>query len=733
MNDDGMASDIDMNDEYENAADSIATDSEEQETDPVVQEIPVFLALSTTGLVLIQHPTAKRAHPLAEATTMRLKPLGQRFEVDIAINSNSQNYSVDSAEKLGRGIDNEDIATAYDKVKEDHTTKLLDKYTLQSSVLPSSTGGQYLIGALRDDEFHLTPIAATIQLRPALKYLDKILEKEQAAKAKIQEHEFNLENPNKKKEEAEERGVTVAARSIENDPEALRKAKELDEERKFAQEEWINLRLYNENSVESEEVYEKLFSLGDELSFTYSKNDYLQSIGPKLSSTIKQDFDGNKKNMKLNRCMDDISDLPLGDFLRSFMLSVHVIPFSTIKELTEPRFDELDLVEELERIAVHVRDGIWVVRSELLYAGRVCEARRILLQLLARSADPISRYEVNRIAKLPHTMITNMFIEICARVSGVQTYSGRNHVGSSLYALGPGGLRPASPERKIDVYDGDSEMKWGLKAEADNVFCERWPDFVEKHLKIVEDEGERARHVLNSRISSKISNPLLHQKGTATSTPIPRPGSSMHLSSKNGSSSSPLPVPTTIGSKATSSIKVKTEPTQASRQELFTVKGNSINEQCEYLIHLLLAKYGVASKEFLVASVLRHKSVPGSTGKENLLNNDSVNEEFIGMSIDGICVHVQTGRFVLKTLGSADQYRDVIINLFKTKTTLKKPEIIQACVDHGTQAIPQSTYLKIMRELATSSGPSWLIDDFVPSIVIFRSSNKVQCELRMKE
>ncbi|KAJ3020627.1 UNVERIFIED_CONTAM: DNA-directed RNA polymerase III subunit RPC5, partial [Siphonaria sp. JEL0065] len=175
---------------------------------------------------------------------MRCKPIARRFEVDVAIDTQGQNYNEDQAEKLGKGIDNEDIITAYDMKKKNYREedrKLLEKITLQSSLLPDSTGGQYLIGALRDDEFHLTPIAASIQLRPALKYIDKLAEKEKVATQKIAQHELNLEQPNRKEEEPQEKGIHVSVRTVEDNPEALKRAREIDEEKRFANEEWVDL------------------------------------------------------------------------------------------------------------------------------------------------------------------------------------------------------------------------------------------------------------------------------------------------------------------------------------------------------------------------------------------------------------------------------------------------------------------------------------------------------------
>ncbi|KAI9325480.1 Sin-like protein conserved region-domain-containing protein [Obelidium mucronatum] len=690
-------SDVDMADAdaaAEHRADADADD------DAVVQEIPVFLStqlLAAHGLVLVQHPATKRTQPLASAAAMRCKPVARRFEVDVALETKGANYSDDQAEKLGRGVDNEDILTAYDIKKNnpyrEDQHKMLEKITLQSTLLPDSGGGQYLIGALRDDEFHLTPISATIQLRPALRYIDKIAEKEKVATQKIAQHEMNLENPNRKEEEPQEKGITLSVRSVEDNPEALRKAREIDEEKRFALEEWVDLQLYEDHTPESQEAYEKLFSLGDELTYSFSKQDYLENIGPKLSSSVKLEIDQGKKNVKPNWCMDDMRNLPLPSLLRSLMLHAHVVSFSNIMELTDNQFEESDVVEELERIAVLVR-GVWVVRTELMYAGRTADARRYLLQLLGRSSKPVSRYDVNRLAKLPHLVITNMFLEICARVAVVTEANSGHHVGG-------GKVLPGT----------ESASKWGLKVEPDEEFCERWEQVVTRQRETVEAEGNRARSALENKVSSK------------TLAPVQPSQRDSHATSTHGSSSSrapkkePAPAASTASASAASSSSAAPRSKQSASRaapaataavvDTFAISGATAEAQCENILYFALNKHGVCSQDYLRGIVERHKTVQPTEG-DNLLDSEEVNDEFVKDVIRDLCMNIQ-GRYVLKSLGggAVDEFRDPILELFKAKTTLKKSEITAACQTATGKNITQSMYARIMKELATSSGPAW--------------------------
>ena len=128
----------------------------DDDDDPVVQEIPVYLSKELAqSLYLFQYPNRKPEQHLQEPNpiSVRMKPSAQRFEIDIPVNTRDPHYSKHKGEALGVGMDNESIKTAYDIDRNDFRmesdrTKLLDKITLQSTLLPPS--GNYYIGAMRD-------------------------------------------------------------------------------------------------------------------------------------------------------------------------------------------------------------------------------------------------------------------------------------------------------------------------------------------------------------------------------------------------------------------------------------------------------------------------------------------------------------------------------------------------------------------------------------------------------
>jgi FKBP-type peptidyl-prolyl cis-trans isomerase len=88
------------------------------------------------------------------------------------------------------------------------------------------------------DEIHLTPLSGIAQLRPTLKYLDKIAEKEKQATMRIQQEENKEAGVKDKEEEAK-----IFQRTIRqsDDKEAIRKIRQGEEEKKYEQEEWVQM------------------------------------------------------------------------------------------------------------------------------------------------------------------------------------------------------------------------------------------------------------------------------------------------------------------------------------------------------------------------------------------------------------------------------------------------------------------------------------------------------------
>ncbi|KAJ1729741.1 hypothetical protein LPJ61_003381 [Coemansia biformis] len=135
----------------------------------IVAEIPVYLTQKLEKqLHLLQYPQkigAVRPGEL-QPRTARIKPIHGQIELDIPLDVHSPMYNKRRGAELGEGIADDG--------------RLLDTTTLVSVNIPKSS--EYLVGVMQGGELHLTAIDKVTQLRPSLKYLDRIAEKDLAAR-----------------------------------------------------------------------------------------------------------------------------------------------------------------------------------------------------------------------------------------------------------------------------------------------------------------------------------------------------------------------------------------------------------------------------------------------------------------------------------------------------------------------------------------------------------------------
>ncbi|KAI9364915.1 Sin-like protein conserved region-domain-containing protein [Zopfochytrium polystomum] len=629
--------------------------------DPLVAEIPIYLSQQLAqSLFLFQYPTRKQ--PPQMPLGARIKPLGHRFELELPIpGPDTGHHDEEQAEKMAVGLDDRRILTAFDvDVKSERGTwgsgaasnggsggggsgkKVLDRQVFQSSVVPAN--GTYFIAAVRDEELHMTPLTSTVQLRPAFRYLDKIHEKERAANQRIQLEEALAEGIAPVEEEA--KLLQLSVRSAD-DKDAKKRASAAEELRRYEREEWSPLAYYGAHSAETEDEYDKLFSIGDEIKFITTKKEYLDEIGPKVQSGVGgiyfiRALVGGKIKISVGTPLDSLRALPLLYQVKCVMLNANVIQFSSIQELIGPMFSEAEILEELKSVAVLVR-GVWILRSEVTYSGRIAEARRLLLHLFSQKTN-VRRRDVNAIANLPHAVVTNLFVEIATRVP---------------------------PSNK------EEPSSWVLKVPADEDFCARHPDVVAKQRDVVEAEAKR-------------------------STITPSSSSSTSSTSTTPSKTSLPPSSSSSSSSAGSSSKKKYD---------YSVTGSTAQGQCESLVRQILLTHGVASSAYMV-KVAASRSAD-STAENNLMV-DTTEEEVMAV-INDLCVRV-FDRYALKVINnsSVDEVQDAALfcfrclELFQTKTTVKKADVNNACKEALGKQPPQNVYAKIMKELAISSGPSWV-------------------------
>ncbi|KAL7320917.1 hypothetical protein PS15m_000754 [Mucor circinelloides] len=266
--------------------------SEEEEQDEILAEYPIYLTTELSKyLYMFQYPM--RSTPFTSKTgpsAARLKPRSKKVELDLPLDTRSTHYSTERGEDFAMGLNDKTIKTAYDRRMEEHEEELsmghsykapkkeeelLDKMTMTSIDVPSQT--KYVIGVIRDEELHLTPINTTIQLRPGFKYIDKIDEKWKAANKRIQDVE-KLEEKKRGTDPNTAQTLQVSVKNTEREGN-MRKNLYSMAVRNAEEEDWQPIVYYDENSLQAEKVSEKLYATSKEpLNCITTNADYLDQL-----------------------------------------------------------------------------------------------------------------------------------------------------------------------------------------------------------------------------------------------------------------------------------------------------------------------------------------------------------------------------------------------------------------------------------------------------------------------
>ncbi|EPQ27381.1 uncharacterized protein PFL1_04920 [Pseudozyma flocculosa PF-1] len=187
----------------------------------LVASLPVYLSnslLDTSSLHLFQYPVFPRERPLPVPfsaasrglkVSSRWRPKANRVEVDLPLDVREEVYNMDKGADFGVGADlvaqkQARIDAAYqgsaaasgsgsgssgyvkkekqeeERLQRERGPKRLDKTRLDSVDVPKVTN--YMVGVIRDQALHLTPLSSVVQLRPSMHYLDALDEAREAEK-----------------------------------------------------------------------------------------------------------------------------------------------------------------------------------------------------------------------------------------------------------------------------------------------------------------------------------------------------------------------------------------------------------------------------------------------------------------------------------------------------------------------------------------------------------------------
>jgi len=268
------------------------TVDEEDENDPVVHEIPVYLAKSLAQqLYLLQYPVrpCRMSYDTSTVLSAKVKPKQKKVEVTMALNTECTNFDNSKGEQIALNVDGQD---AKERAGVDDETMVfpdgqMDRLTLSSTQTLQDTS-RYAIGILDADEFHLTPLHAVLSLRPSFEYLDK---SDKTAKAEGRgglgdedEDEAAAEADEAAKADAVKAVTVKFAKGGKMDQERAEKMREKSFEwqmKKAKQEPWQRCVFNHVKSAKWSEKSQQMFckSMDDQVpDLNLTSKEYLQSL-----------------------------------------------------------------------------------------------------------------------------------------------------------------------------------------------------------------------------------------------------------------------------------------------------------------------------------------------------------------------------------------------------------------------------------------------------------------------
>ncbi|NWR91948.1 RPC5 polymerase, partial [Furnarius figulus] len=330
-----------------------------EEDDPIIQEIDVFLARSLLEkLYLFQYPIRPASMTYDDVTHLsaKIKPKQQKVELEMAIDTLNPNYCRSKGEQIALNVD----GTCTDETST-YSSKLMDKQTFCSSQAASNVS-RYAAAVYKKGELHLTPLHGILQLRPSFTYLDK-------ADAKHREREAANEGGDSSQDEAEDDVKQITVRFSRPETEQARQRRVQSYEflqKRQAEEHWVHLHYYGLKDSRSEHERQYLFSQGHGLAenteLIKSPSEYLMMLMP---PSIEEE---NDKPMAPSNVlsMAQLRTLPLADQIKILMKNVKVMPFANLMSLLGSGTDSTAVLRCVQQVALLVQ-GNWVVKSDVLY------------------------------------------------------------------------------------------------------------------------------------------------------------------------------------------------------------------------------------------------------------------------------------------------------------------------------------------------------------------------------
>ncbi|GJQ72361.1 hypothetical protein Trydic_g3446 [Trypoxylus dichotomus] len=374
----------------------------EDEEDPVVKEIPIYLSKKLDEeLYIFQYPLQpkflKNENDVKKAF---FKPENQEVKLEVELNVESPNFDTVKAEDIARDVDSSKDTQKGEK-EVFFENDIMDKIVLKSCNAVKDPK-KYAVGLYNGKELHLTPIKGFVQLRPSFAHLDKSLKKKREV--------------TKNEEESEDEEPSTSAQQITvkfgktGEKKPRETFKSLQE--KSDAEPWTEYQWHKCKSTLSEIQKQKLIAecTDDHSQATnITPTEYIRVLIPKDREEAQVTPSLPSHVMSLH----SLRALPLLEQCRMLLKDAKIIQFQQLFLLLAggEGITADSLLKCLPQVAVLVR-GNWIIKSEVLYpndtfsavsgvpAELMCKARDYVLLLFTQS-QYVDRRKVSSLIRIP--------------------------------------------------------------------------------------------------------------------------------------------------------------------------------------------------------------------------------------------------------------------------------------------------------------------------------------------
>jgi len=245
--------------------------SGEDEDDPVVEEIPVYMAKGL-DCYLLQYPVRPASMPYDSAVMEKImfRPNNQQIEMHMALNTDNDNYDASRGEQIALNVDGD---KGHISSSSTFSSGKMDSQVLTGGRAVTDTN-RYAVGILNNNELHLTQVKGVMSVRPNLTYLDK-----SDKRSKQEGRNLDPDEP----AEVDEKPEAITVKFNKPQTERTIKWKEKSYQthiKKEADEPWLNMHFNQLRSVRWDDESQNLFceNMHQNVEFKLPSEQYLQSF-----------------------------------------------------------------------------------------------------------------------------------------------------------------------------------------------------------------------------------------------------------------------------------------------------------------------------------------------------------------------------------------------------------------------------------------------------------------------